>query len=224
MDEEMQIKRDFNEIASLDEEALWNHNNCYFPSLLKHIPRGARAALDIGCGKGELSALLAQRVQRVTAVDFADQMITCARARHAEANIDYINSNIMTIPFPDGAFDIIISTATAHHLPFDWLLDFAKNKLRAGGTLILLDLVQAETFADHLFWDSAVIVNLFMNLIKNGRFQQHDARAAALWQRHGERDHYLTLREVRAISARHLPGASVRRNLFWRYTLIWNKP
>jgi hypothetical protein len=34
----------------------------------------------------------------------------------------------------------------------------------------------------------------------------------------------LTVREVRADAARLLPGARVRRLLFWRYLLLWRRP
>jgi hypothetical protein len=37
-------------------------------------------------------------------------------------------------------------------------------------------------------------------------------------------DPVLTTREVRAESARLLPGARVRRLLLWRYLLTWRKP
>ena len=33
-----------------------------------------------------------------------------------------------------------------------------------------------------------------------------------------------TVREVRADAARLLPGARVRRLLFWRYLLLWRRP
>ena len=56
------VKLDFNEIAELGSEPNWNHNNCYFPYLLQHIPIGTGTCLDIGCGKGELSSLLSKRV------------------------------------------------------------------------------------------------------------------------------------------------------------------
>ena len=35
------IKSDFNEIVKLGDDPKWNHNNCYFPYLLKHIPAEA---------------------------------------------------------------------------------------------------------------------------------------------------------------------------------------
>jgi ubiquinone/menaquinone biosynthesis C-methylase UbiE len=77
------VKADFNEIAELGSDPKWNHNNCYFPYLLRQIPSEAETCLDIGCGKGELSKLLSERVNKVIAVDFADKMIEYARSNNA---------------------------------------------------------------------------------------------------------------------------------------------
>jgi hypothetical protein len=36
-------------------------------------------------------------------------------------------------------------------------------------------------------------------------------------------DRYMTMREIRAIALEALPGAVVRRKLFWSYALLWTK-
>jgi SAM-dependent methyltransferase len=217
------IKADFNEIAELGSDPKWNHNNCYFPHLLRQIPSGTDVCLDIGCGKGELTALLAERAGKVIAVDLADKMINYARSNNAAENIEYICGNILDMDYATSSFDIIISTATAHHLPFDWLLDFAKEKLRSGGKLIILDLAKPDAITDYIVWGFAAVPNIFMNLIKNGRLHKDDPHTADVWRRHGEHDRYMTIREIRSTAAEHIPGAKVRRKLFWRYTLVWEK-
>jgi 2-polyprenyl-3-methyl-5-hydroxy-6-metoxy-1,4-benzoquinol methylase len=216
------VKDDFNEIALLDE-AGWNHNNCYIKHLLKFVPEGAGTALDIGCGKGELSYLLSRKCRRVIAVDLAERMIERAKALHPGDNIDYLCANVLDMKFDDNSLDVIITTATAHHLPYEWLLDFARGKLKRGGVLIILDLAKAKTVTDYIVWGGAFFPNLIMNLLKNGRLQKDDAHARAVWESHGQHDTYMTLGEVRATARRHLPSAKVKRKLFWRYTLVWRK-
>jgi len=44
------------------------------------------------------------------------------------------------------------------------------------------------------------------------------------WEEHGWTDRYLGLAEVRAACARALPGATVRRHLLWRYSIVWRRP
>ncbi len=52
------------------------------------------------------------------------------------------------------------------HLPYEWLLNFAKDKLKKGGKLIILDLVKAKSLSDHIIWGSAFFPNIIMNSIK----------------------------------------------------------
>jgi 2-polyprenyl-3-methyl-5-hydroxy-6-metoxy-1,4-benzoquinol methylase len=217
------VKDDFNEIAEIENEPRWNHNACYFKALLKYMPEGAGLCLDIGCGKGALSQLAARRAKRVIAVDLADKMIEQARSRHNAENVEYICGNVLEMPFENGTFDAIITTATAHHLPYDWLLEFAKSKLKTGGRLIILDLAKASSPADYIIWGAAIVANIVMNLLRNGHLRKDDPHTAEVWRRHGAHDTYMTLREIKSLASEYLPGAKVKRKLFWRYMLVWKK-
>lgn len=217
------VKADFNEIAELGSDPKWNHNNCYFPYLLRQIPSEAENCLDIGCGKGELSKLLSIRVNKVIAVDIADKMIEYARYNNSAGNIEYVCGNILDMIYAPTSLDIIISTATAHHLPYVWLLKFAKEKLRPGGKLIILDLAKAGSIADHLVWGFAVFPNIIMNLIKNRRLHKDDLHTTEVWRKHGKHDSLMTIGEIRILASQHVPDAKVQRKLFWRYSLVWEK-
>lgn len=216
------VKADFNQISELDEPK-WNHNNCYFKRLVKLIPHNVEACLDIGCGKGELSSMLSKKSRNVIAVDLADMMIKKARILHPDRNIQYICGNILDMKFDDGSLDVIITTATAHHLPFEWLLCFAKDKLKKGGLLIILDLAKVKSLADYFVWGSAFIPNIAMNLIKNGRLHKDDAHSKEVWERHGKHDTYMAMSEIKSLAEKHLPTAKVKRKLFFRYLLVWQK-
>jgi hypothetical protein len=37
-------------------------------------------------------------------------------------------------------------------------------------------------------------------------------------------DHYLTVSGVRRVCWMRLPGALIRKHLFWRYSLLWQRP
>jgi 2-polyprenyl-3-methyl-5-hydroxy-6-metoxy-1,4-benzoquinol methylase len=216
------VKNDFNEISELDE-LKWNHNNCYFKHLIKFIPDNAETCLEIGCGKGELSYMLSRKSQNVIAVDLADKMIEKAKVLHPNKNINYICGNILDMKFEDNSLDVIITTATAHHLPYDWLLGFSKEKLKKGGKLIILDLAKAKSLTDYIIWGSAFIPNIPMNLIKNGRLQKDDAHSKEVWERHGKHDTYMTMDEIKSLCKRYIPTAKIKRKLFWRYSLLWEK-
>src|SRR5205807_8743822 len=65
------------------------------------------AGLDIGCGEGHNTRLLARRGARVTAIDIAGDFI--AHARHPEAHeplgIDYRVASAVKLPFADATFE-----------------------------------------------------------------------------------------------------------------------
>ncbi|NLO82919.1 MAG: class I SAM-dependent methyltransferase [Clostridiales bacterium] len=216
------VKNDFNEIAQL-EDPKWNHNNCYYNQIMKLIPDNAETCLEIGCGKGDLSFLLSKKSKRVIAVDFAEKMIERAKVLHPNRNIKYICENILNMEFENNSLDVIVTVATAHHLPYEWLLTFAKDKLRKGGRLIILDLVKANSLIDYIIWGGAFFPNILMNLIKNGRLRKDDEHAKEVWERHGKHDTYMTMEEIRSLVNKHIPTAKVKRKLFWRYLLVWQK-
>ena len=112
------------------------------------------------------------------AVDLADKMIEKAKAFHLNGNIKYVCGNILEMKFENDSFDVIITTATAHHLPYEWLLCFAKEKLKRV-KLIILDLAKAKSLTDYIIW-GAIIPNIAMNLIKNGRLHKDDEHSRSL--------------------------------------------
>jgi len=62
------IQSDFDRIALLSNDN-WNHNTHYQEYLISQIPERCRHILEIGCGTGKFSRLLAQRAEQVLAID-----------------------------------------------------------------------------------------------------------------------------------------------------------
>lgn len=216
------IRADFDHIALLTDER-WNHNRQHHNYLLKQIPERCKQALEIGCGTGEFSRLLAQRSGRVLAIDLSPQMIRLAAERsQAYRNIEFVSADVMAVPFSDEQFDCIATISTMHHLPAETLLRKIKKILKPGGIFVCLDLYQHSTLMDWLFDAISFPLNIFFMLIKTGRLlPPKEVRQA--YAEHGKTDNYMTLRQIQQIAADNLPGAIVRRRLFWRYSLIWNK-
>jgi len=64
--------------------------------------------LDLGCGPGVFSKLLAQKGFQVYGVDFSSAMIKVAKKRTGSQKINYLVANIYNLPFKNGYFDAII--------------------------------------------------------------------------------------------------------------------
>lgn len=216
------VQADFDRIALLSGSR-WNHNMHYHDYLLRHIPTRCTWALDIGCGTGSFSRLLATRSERVLALDLSPQMIRSAKQRsEGYSNIDYQIGDAITWDFPVDRFDCVASIATFHHLPIRALLVKIKNMLKVGGSLLILDLYQGEGPRDAFASVLAIPFHAVLQLSKNGRLREPPEIRKA-WAEHGKHDSYLTLSEVRRICDDLLPGAIVKRHLLWRYSIVWRK-
>lgn len=216
------IRADFDRIALVSSGG-WDHNGHYHSFLLRHVPAHCEAALDIGCGTGTFSRLLAERARRVIALDLSPRMIEVARERsRRHPNIEYQVADARTWEFPDGRFDCVASIAAMHHLPLEEMLLQIKGALRVGGVLVILDLCESVGLGDFLIDAVAVPVSIALRLVKSGRLRTpREVREA--WAEHGQRDVYSSLATVRQVCSRALPGAEVRRHLLWRYSIVWRK-
>jgi ubiquinone/menaquinone biosynthesis C-methylase UbiE len=78
-----------------------------------------QSLLDVGCGPGTITADLAGRVARVTAVDTAESVLIQAReaaASQQASNIDFQVADICALPFDDDAFDVVHAHQVLQHV------------------------------------------------------------------------------------------------------------
>jgi trans-aconitate methyltransferase len=179
----------------------WSHNDHYLPWVLRQVPPGATRALDVGCGTGTLLRALASRVPAVDGIDRDPAMAAAAGARHAD---------LFDLP-PEPAYDLVTAVAVLHHLPLRPALTHLRALLNPRGRLVIVGCYQQSTLADRTVDLVAVPANLVVGLLKTG--QADAARHAMSSPTTPARE---TLQEVRAA----IPGAHVRRRLFWRYTAV----
>lgn len=217
------IQADFDQIALLSGDG-WDHNAQYHQYLLRHVPAHCGAALDVGCGLGTFSRLLARRAGHVVALDLSPRMIELAKERSKQyPNIQYQVADAMQWGTGGEQFDYIVSIAMLHHVGAEEMLSRMAGLLKGGGTLAILDLYASSGLTDVLGGMVALPVSLVLRLIKTGRLRSRPEVRAA-WEEHGRHDTYPTVAEVRRVCERVLPGASVRQHLLFRYSIIWRKP
>jgi SAM-dependent methyltransferase len=78
---------------------------------------GVTSVLDIACGSGGISELLASQVHAsVTGVDIDARAIAAARARDVPGCEFRVLDANEPLPFPDGAFEAVFSNDSVHHL------------------------------------------------------------------------------------------------------------
>jgi ArsR family transcriptional regulator len=101
---------------------------------------------DLGCGTGQMSALLAPHVASVVAVDASAEMLQAARARLAElANVEVRRGALEALPIEDDALDVAVLALVLHHLadPARAIAEAARV-LTPGGRLLVVDMLPHE--------------------------------------------------------------------------------
>ncbi|MEM7251292.1 MAG: class I SAM-dependent methyltransferase [Pseudomonadota bacterium] len=101
-------------------------------------PVNGLSGLDIGCGEGHNTRLLAARDARVSAVDIAERFIQHARGAEREEprGIDYHVASASALPFAADTFDFAISTMCLMDVPnTSRALSEAKRVIKPGGFL-----------------------------------------------------------------------------------------
>ena len=79
--------------------------------------RGAQRALDLGCGVGRHTVYLAQQGISTAGVDASEEALTHTGAAltAAELPVDVHYALMSDLPFPDGAFDLVLSWNVIYH-------------------------------------------------------------------------------------------------------------
>lgn len=116
----------------------------YFSKVLREClpPAACPRCLDLGCGPGFFSILLAREGLETVAVDGSSEMLAQARQNFAECgvSVDTFLADVTELPFPDESFDYIVSRNLVWNLedPLrayqDWL-----RVLKPGGTILVAD-------------------------------------------------------------------------------------
>jgi SAM-dependent methyltransferase len=118
------------------------------------LPAGGRF-LDLGCGVGWATRLLAELVEgaRVAGVDLSPRMIERARVHPDNGpRVDFRVADAHNLPFADGTFSRLISVESLYYYPEPRVaLEEAARVVEPGGTAyFLLDLYE-ENEATHLW-------------------------------------------------------------------------
>lgn len=149
--EVMDTEEDAREYAAIDNTRV---NAAFVDEAAALAPPSGRV-LDLGCGPGDISILMAQRCPglQVVAVDLAEEMLRIARDRVTVAGlagrVTIATQDAKATDFPAASFDMVVCNSLAHHIPdpLGLFVEIARVA-RPGAALLVKDLVRPATLAE----------------------------------------------------------------------------
>lgn len=213
------VRADFDQIATFGASG----GDRYDAFLLSLIPAEAIAILEMGSGLGKLCAKMATGRRRVVGIDLSPVMIDRARAECGSPQVTFVNGDFLSQPFDPQQFDCIVTAAALHHVPFAAGVARMTELLRPGGRLIIHDMRRDDGLVDALRAYSTLAHVMLVAWMRTGR-PRPDPHVRAVWNRHGQGEHYLSFAEAKYAADQFLPGAQVYYHSMWRYTIAWDKP
>lgn len=102
----------------VDEDAYLAHESWIAPAFAELGDVHGKRVLDLGCGHGMASVVLARRGAGVTACDLSTGYLREAKIRAVANDVDFqcVVCNGEKLPFADGVFQRIWGNAILHHL------------------------------------------------------------------------------------------------------------
>lgn len=118
------------------------------PTLLSLLPRGLVLA-DLGCGTGEVLALLAPAVERVIGVDREQAMLKAAAQRcQGLGNVELRQGGLEDLPLADGEVDGALLMLVLHHVEEPVRALAEARRVVGDGVVVVCDM-QAHNRVDY---------------------------------------------------------------------------
>lgn len=107
------------------------------------------SALDVGCGAGPFTWLMAPLFKTLAGIDVKEKQIAEARetAKQKGLDIDFRVGSAEAMPFADRSFDVVVFSNSLHHIPgMDKALEEAARVVKPGGLVYAMEPVPSGTY------------------------------------------------------------------------------
>jgi len=120
-------------------------------------PRPNDTVLDVACGGGIIVCAFAPEVKHATGIDMTPAMLDRARQLAAEkgiANVSWDQGDVGSLPYPDSAFDIVVTRFSMHHFldPIAVLREMVRV-CAPGGRVVVVDMYASQDAAKAAEWN-----------------------------------------------------------------------
>ena len=132
--------------------------------------------LDMGCSKGLMTELYAEKVKKVVAIDIDVAAVEFAIQNNSQTNLEYYVKDSMETGFEDESFDIIICTQVYEHVPdSSKLMSEIYRLLKVGGVCYFaganrLQLIEPHYKLPLLSVIPKFLAHIYLRILKRGDF------------------------------------------------------
>ena len=120
------------------------HKKLIFPSFFKFIDNDLKGkALEIGCGIGETTKLLAKKFNKlmITAIDYDKEQIRIANKNKNLKNAKFFQRDATNLKLKNSSFDYVMETNTLHHIKdYIKVIKEVYRVLKKNGIFYLMDI------------------------------------------------------------------------------------
>jgi SAM-dependent methyltransferase len=214
-------------LARINARHPWNHNEHFHGWILRNLPTRRGVAVDVGCGRGVLAGKLATHFAHVTGIDRDAGMAAAASARLRglpQVSIRQCDFADFASTAGDGEADLITMVDVLHHIDLGDALARIPRLVAPGGRLLVVGLSRPDSLADLAFDVVSGAANPVVGMIKHPRAVRPPERAVDTEPAVPVMDPDTPFAEIAKAARAHLRGSTVRRRMFFRYTLRWEKP
>ena len=131
-------------------------------------------------------------------------------------NTSIIERNFESFEAAPASFDLIVFVASLHHMDQKACLDKAKKLLAPSGKLLIIGCTTPNNLSE---WAMDILRILPARLGSIVHGEQNGGMTGAPTERPRE-----SFSDVQELITQQLPGARIRRGLYYRYLLSWEKP
>uniref|UniRef100_A0A8C2XDZ9 Si:ch211-93g23.2 n=1 Tax=Cyclopterus lumpus TaxID=8103 RepID=A0A8C2XDZ9_CYCLU len=107
-------------------------------SYMKNKVKCCNLAVDVGCGSGQGTVLLAPYFTKIVGTDVSPAQLEMALTNENPPNVSYRECPAEKLPFASGEVDLVMAVTAAHWFDREKFLLEADRVLRPGGCLALL--------------------------------------------------------------------------------------
>jgi len=115
--------------------------------LERAVPPGAGNALDLGCGPGHSTRMLAEvcRPRRTLGLDGSERYVELARATTPDPAVGFVQHDVTRLPLPEAPADLVYARLLLAHLPDPpGLVERWRSQLRPGGVVVVDEVESIE--------------------------------------------------------------------------------